>query len=492
MTTTDPVLSALWVDPRYLLVVSYRPPAPVKSSGLNLESMQADIDKLITTVAYKFTDQSCVFLHTEDLESEGRCALVNVLNKGWLTRAKNRETFFKILKTAISNRLRSLLQQQRFTQKRTGIKPPDRNERRVNFDSYKPNEISLDDPEAHLQVDDSQALERPHSEDAGEHLDAEALKAAISARCSWFERAVLQQLSEPDLATLCEAELDSLRGKQPDRVKVVITNVHRALAAGDCYPEMMELFEKAVLQIQSITMSIMEPTTEDANFRKAVDRLAEIFNLQVPPNVKPMVLRRMFTICARDNWTKVTAEVEKLLCIVGAAVPKFNKDSMQCLGVLYQKGHRICESCGVKVSCAAQAANLGLTEVTIPLKLLGAKLNRVPILLPKAERNEPPPTANIRDMEIVSYLCNQNRFRQVTHQGETYYQPVDFTDKQKLLFCVGARSIPFRLRFCNPAPSLRKQLVCVNKSYYVPDKATAAEVIAWIDEHTKVAYARES
>jgi len=486
--TNDPLLSALWVDPKQLLVVTYRPPVPLSAKGLSLEAMEADIKKLITTVAFKFTDPSCVLLHTEDLESEGRCALVNVLNKGWLTRAKTREEFFKVLKTSIANRLRSLLQQQRFTQKRTGIKPPPRHERQPNFESYKPSEISLDDPDAHLQVADAQALERPRCDDIAEHLDTEELTAKINERCSWFEQAVFKQLSEPDLATLCEAQLDAMRGKQADRVKVIITNAHRALSAGD-YAGMLDLFEKAVLKIQKITLSIMEPTNEDKSFRDAVERLAEIFHLQVPPNVRPMVLRRMFTICARDNWQRVNTEVEDLLTVVGAAVPKFNRDAMQCLGVLYQKGHRICESCGVKVSCATQSANLGLTEVTIPPKLLGAKLNRVPIILPNTNRVGPPPTANIRDMEILSYLCNKSYFRQVTHQGETYYQPVDFTDKQKLLFCVGSRSIPFRLRFCNPSTALRKKLICVNKSYYVPDTATAADVISWINEHAKMAYA---
>ena len=78
---TDPVLAALLVNPYHLIVIKYRlpAPAPVAPEPLALAPMQADIDKLITTLAFKYTDPSCMFLHTDDLESEGRCALVNVL-----------------------------------------------------------------------------------------------------------------------------------------------------------------------------------------------------------------------------------------------------------------------------------------------------------------------------------------------------------------------------------------------------------------------------
>jgi uncharacterized protein (UPF0212 family) len=477
-STADPIVSALYINVRELLLVQW--PAPRQEPKcLSLEAMQPDIDRLITSLAFYYTDQSCMFLHTDDLESEGQIALVNVIAKGWLLRARSREEFFRILKTAVANRLRSLVQQHRFTQKRTGIKPPPKHERRINFESHKPNEISLDDPNAHLQVSDHELGQ--HEDD----YDSKQLAHDISERCDWFTRAVFKQLTEPDLDTLNLARLDACRGKPADRVKITITNVHRALAAGPLITP--ELFEKAVLCIQSITRKLLAMTPEDERYDLAVARLAQIFGLQVPKSTKPMVVRRMFTVCARDNWQRVDPEVEELLATVGAVAPRFNKESMSCLGVLYQKGHKVCESCGVKVSCATQAANLGLTEITLPPKLLGAKLNRVPTILPTTRRNEPPSTSNLRDMAIVDYLFGH--FNRVTHQGETYFQPSDFKDKQKMLFCIGERCIPFRLRFCGPSPEMKKRLVSVNKGYYASDTLSANEVIALINEHAKMAYA---
>lgn len=472
---SDPLFSAMRVDPHYLVLIKL--PAP---KLLKLEELQDDIDKVIKSQAFHFTDQSCVFLHTDELEDEGRVALANVLRKGWLERARDRAEFFRIFKSAVANQFRSILQKHRYTQKRTGIKPPPRHERKICFESRKPNEISLNDPNGHLQVSDFKVT----SEDVAEEIDVKQLAHKIKERCCWFERAVFEQLVEPDLDALLLAQVDGMRGKRSDRIEIQITNLHRAAAS---WPYVMpEIFEKAVLEIQRITKLVMEPNLEDERYQAAVARLAELFNLQITKSAKPMLLRRMLTICARDNWTLVTPEVEELLSTVGAAVPKFNKDSMQCLGVLYQKGHKICESCGVSVSCAVQSNNVGLTEVIIPPKLLASKLTRIPIILPNLRRNALPPTSNLRDMEVVQFLWDN--FKSVTHQGETYFQPKDFTDKQKLMFCIGTRSIPFRLRFVNPSMSLRKKLALVNKCYYAPSSMSAADLIALIDEHAKMAY----
>jgi len=436
--------------------------------------MQSDIDRLIASLAYHFTDTSCVFLHTDELESEGRCTLVNVINKGWLSRSKSRAEFFRVLKTSVANRFRSILQQHRFTQKRTGLKPPPRHERQINFASHKPNETSLDDPNAHLQVSDLEFV------NDGEDIDSKELLACIMVHCNYIERAVLGQLIEPDYAALKEAEFDARRGKPHNRIRIRITNHHRVLAGDGLINR--EQFEKAVLRIQALTRKIREMNSDTEKYLAAIERLAEIFHLQVPPGQKPMLLRRMFTICARDNWTLVNAEVEDLLATVGAIPPKFNKSTMDCFGILYQQGHRICESCGVKVSCATQAANAGLTEITLPPKLLGSLLTRIPILLPNPDtnQNEVPPTSNLRDMEIVDYLFAN--FKRVTSSGETYFQALN--DNKKMLMCLGERSIPFRLRFVNPTTEIKKQLIFVNKGYYVPEDLSADQAIQLINAHT--------
>jgi hypothetical protein len=200
-----------------------------------------------------------------------------------------------------------------------------------------------------------------------------------------------------------------------------------------------------------------------------------------------MVVRRLFTIAARDNWQKVTPEIESALGEIGAVAPKFDKDSMRCHGVLYQRGHKICEACGLKVSCSVQAANAGLGgDITIHPKLLGTKLRRTPYIVP-GPSNEPPLTTTERDEAIVNYLFRN--FKRVTHQGELYFQPKDFTDKSKLIFSVGASTIPLRLRFCKPNPFLKRRLNYVNKGYYVPDAMGSDDVIEIINEHARFAYA---
>ena len=449
----------------------------IVESELRLEDMQSDIDRLAASVARNYTDESCVFLHTDELEAECKAHLVNVLEKDWLRRAKTRVDFFRVLKTAMNNRMRSLVQQYRFTQKRTGIKPPPKHERRIDFNSHKPNEISLDDPDAHLQVgEDERGI---HEDD----MDTQELIKEISARLRGVPRTVFQELTNPCEATFSIAWMDAYRGLQNfDRMKVRITHAHMA----EGLDMELEAFEKAVLTIQQVTMRLREMNPEDTRYDAMMAQLSEVFNVQVPKNLSAMHVRRMFTIAARDNWQKVTPEVEEMLGELGAVAPKFDKDSMRCHGVLFQRGHKICEACGVKVSCAAQAANLGLGEITIHPKLLGAKLRRTPYILP-SPTSAPPLTTTERDQTIVDYLFRN--FKRVTHQGELYFQPKDFGDKAKLIFCVGQSTIPLRLRFCKPNPFLKRKLVYVNKGYYVTETMPAEEVIELINEHARFAYA---
>ncbi len=467
-------------------------PEPEPEPGLRFEDMEEDINRLAASIAANYTDKSCVFLHTEDLVSEAKVAFVNVLEKDWTNRAKSRGEFFKVLKTAMCNKMRSLVQQHRFTQKRTGVKPPPKHERFVNFESCKPNEISMDDPDSHLQIgEEDQGL---HEDD----YDTKELIREIKDRLCPFEQMIFQQLVEPSLLSLELAKLDSIRKKKPGAFcKVDITDEHKWKGLGLVHADDKEIpyinqetWEKAVLRIQQVTQQLREMNPDNTRYEMALDSLANLFHLQVPKSTPPMVVRRMFTIAARDNWQKVNPEVEQLLSTVGATAPKFDRDSMRCYGVLYLKGHRLCESCGVKVGCSTQAANIGLGEITIHPKLLGAKLRRTPYVVPTAAQEKPLLTSSMRDNDIVGYLSNHNKFKRITHQGDLFYQPKDFPDKQKMLFCIGQGAIPqLRLRFCNPSPALRKKLIYQNKGYYVSEMLSAQEVIALIDEHTKSAYA---
>lgn len=478
----DPFLVALaHIDVRDVIPFVNVPPQP--PTLLSLEDMQSDIDRLATSVAMRYTDDSCMMLKTDDLEAECRVALVNALGKGALERCKTREGFFRYIKTAFCNRMRSLVQQYRFTQKRTGIKPPPKHERTINFASSKPNEISLDDPDAHLQIGED---ERGVHED---DMDTKELMREIVDHLPIGldehgapTRAVFAELISPSLNTLCIATMDAYRGmRNLDRMKIRVTHAHMAEALNTPLP----VFEKAVLLIQQVTMRLRNMNPEDQRYDEVVAMLSSTFNVQVPKSLSPMIVRRMFTIAARDNWQRVTPEVEEAMGELGAVVPKFDKDSMRCHGVLYQRGHKICEACGVKVSCAAQAANMALGEITIHPKLLGAKLRRTPYILPNPSETAPLTTTE-REQTIVDYLFRN--FKHVTHQGETYFQPKDFPDKTKLIFSLGETTIPMNLRFCKPNPLLKRRLVYVNKGYYAPGNMPAEEVIDLINQHASFAY----
>ena len=496
MTKLEPLHQMLYdaMDARVLTVRVLEPPslafpAIVLPSPLRLEDVLEDAKRLGSAVASRYMDPSCVNLHQDELEGEARLALSNVLHKGWLDRAKTRVEFFKILKTAIANRMRSAVQQNRFTQKRTGIKPPPKGERNVySTERTKPNEISLDDPDAHLQVsEEDQGL---HEDD----YDTKTLMDDIRRHCDWATLPVFEQMIEPCLAALVLAQLEARRGQTDKHIEIKISHDHILQAnqeANSITGELESVITRegwniAVLRIQRITQKLRAMNPEDLRYEAAFQALCTLFNVQVPACTKPMVVRRLFTIAARDNWQKITPDVEALLSDVGAVGPKFTKDEMNCYGVLYQRGHKICESCGVKIGCAAQAANVGLGDITIHPKLLGAKLRRVPYIVPNPARTEEPVTSSMRDSEILGYLWKN--FKKVTHQGELYFQPKDFPDKQKLLFCVGERTIPLRLRFCNPDQELRSRLVYVNKCFYASDATPAELVIEYINEHAKMAY----
>src|SRR5215831_2100261 len=275
--TRDPFLAGgyainpmAYVPKRINTLVVPKPVAPALEPPripLCLEDMEGDINRLIKRIAIHNTDESCMFLKTDELEAECRYILANVLRHNWLERAKDRVAFFKVLKSAFLNRVRSLIQQHRYTQKRTGIKPPPKHERRINFASTKPNEISLDDPEAHLQVAEK---ERGIHED---DMDTRELIREIQEQLPPLERMVFNELRSPCRETLVFAWEDAHRGTtNPDRMKIDIRQ-YEHMADGLNIP--LDLFKKAVLRVQETTLRCQKMNPEDQRYETVVARLAQ-------------------------------------------------------------------------------------------------------------------------------------------------------------------------------------------------------------------------
>ena len=451
-----------------------------------------DINRLIMSIVRTYANPANPLLHFEDLVSECKEKLAKLLFDGLEKRAPTREKFFAFIKVAFKHHIYSHIQKHVFAFKRTGVKAPPRNqqvqslracEEPVPIESEHAVRLYLDDPDANVQVgepfDTNVMYER-------ELVDE--LKAVL-----WpVERLVLDQLLSPNAEAMVHSQIDAYRGKNLSRVNFRVNYRHMAEGLGIT----IDLFQQAMVAIKQKYKMIMiqedkQESPEQQQIKLAELTLCRVFCVQVPPTIDSVTKRRLFTLVARDQADKITTEIANLLVLIGAQVPHKLGDQLSCHGVLWQRNHRICMSCGAQDSCKVKAVNLGLGDMVLSPRLLGAKLSRIPVILP----NQPPESdvepergvlpQNNRDEDVLSYL--NDSFKPVMHMGEIYYKFNErLGDRDRLLFCVGEPGSAMRLRFCNPHESVRESLRLGNrKGWYVPDNLTAQEVIEVIDQHTK-------
>lgn len=449
-----------------------------------LEEMADDLERLIAKVARQYTDPSCPELNYDELVAEGRYKLAYVLQNGGLTKGYTRTKFFAFFKTALNNHVYSLVHKFRFTEKRTGVKPPPKNEMFTaeSVDRVKTVEVRLDDEETNLQVADKPCESARNRETDEIMEDYEMILTPV-------EVLVFRQLAMPNKMALCKAQVDASIGRKPgDGLHIKIKHEHLAYGLGMSEEE----FENHVLSLrQKITKHrSMTQAEEHAQIRRnaALTQLEEIFNLQIPKGYDDIVIRRLLTIAARDQYDKIkeNPSIKDLLIEAGAKVPEMQGDVLNCRGVAFQKNNRICNSCGYRVPCATEAANVGLGKITISPRLLGAKLTRVPAILPNDPDTEEAPAPGDEEMEIVAYL--DENFRKSNRKGKPYYSHKD-DSSFKQLFNVDTNGVDFRIRVASPSESLKKKLRYEHKSYYIPPGLSVSEVIALIDTHAKETYA---
>jgi hypothetical protein len=241
--------------------------------------------------------------------------------------------------------------------------------------------------------------------------------------------------------------------------------------------------------------------------------LAEIFCVQVPPNLPQQVRQRLFTLAARDNADKVIGhpEVIALLESIGAIVPQksssTSSDSLQCFGVLWAKDHAVCRRCEVNSTCHALAASYGLDTIKISPRLLGAKITRMPKMFPTVEpadtrpemANDMPhylvyPTSD-RDLELLEWL--NAMLRPVMWHGEIHY---NIKGTAHYPISVGKPNGLMEVRFCSPSPDMQRILCRVKKSaapcrpvWTLPEDATFDKAVSMINAHiTKLLEHHES
>ena len=116
--------------------------------------------------------------------AECKAKLAKLIHDGKLTRCLTRANIFALLKTAFKNHVRSLIQKHVFCFKRSGIKAPRKGALNPHL---KPIRLSLDDPDAGIQVGYWDNQDRP--EDFLADFEETLLEA---------ERLVLHQIVEPN------------------------------------------------------------------------------------------------------------------------------------------------------------------------------------------------------------------------------------------------------------------------------------------------------
>ncbi len=297
-------------------------------------------------------------------------------------------------------------------------------------------------------------------------------------------------MAEPNMDALLHAQLEACIGLSDHPTKVKIKDTHLAAGIGMPMPEFKRYQETIRLKLKKH----MSNTEDDTAFVTALATLKQLFGLQIPASVDPQIRSRLLSIAARQQYQKVEGNpaIKKALVTVGALVPEATGDKLRCFGIMFQKNHRICNSCGLKLACEAKAGNFGLGELTLSPKLLGARSARVPVITPNSPESDN--AGNTRDEEIVCFL-NEN-FKRVIHQGDVYYRHEDCTGPgMQFIFGTGKQGSSFRLRFVNPSETLHSSLQLETldlgagrPAWYVSDATTAAEAISLIRAHAEATF----
>lgn len=474
---------------RYFLIFKdpkLRPPV--------LDEMMPDLQRVIATVAQRYCDTTTPHLQFDELMGEGNLKLAELVTKSKVEELPTRLEFFKYFKSAVNNHARSRVQKYRFTEKRTGQKPPPREHRFVpsakpedddeapEQEYHKNVDLSLDDPDLGLQVPDQH--HECHAEDNDIDWGFGPTSAEYAHYLTPVEKMVFHEMIMPSAHARCHAEMDAMRRATPGKVSIKIKFNHMAEAVGLA----TELFEEAVLsirkKIKAYRMLTEEQHDKEARENAIIAQLKEVFGLQIPPDIDGMVIRRMLTMAARDQYEKLNPQINEMLTEIGAKVPRsLGNDKLACYGILYQKNCRQCNTCDLRHSCAVEAANLGLTKMTFSPKLLGTRQIRVPAFLPRAAGEITTQISSADEAEIISHL--DETFQRAERNSQTfYYHHVGNDRKRRYLFCI-ERKAPLKLRFCNPSEVLKKRLVGKQKTWCARDEASLSEIIALIEQHGK-------
>jgi len=559
-------------------------------------SVMADALRLCRAGAARYTDWSCVELHEEELEAEGRKKLLQLFqgreaDTGKKTKARpplletiaTRGELFKMLATCLNNHFRGLVHKHRFTAKRTGQKAPPKGSAELETwrRDHQKSSVSLDaNPEVRSQIEfHSHALNEGST--PGQMTPEE--EDDLSEMCTPFEWSCYTECVTPSDTAWCLAYVDGHRGKKAgDPLSVTLRDEHRAAALGIELSEytaaMKSVFSKLLAlrsgykdnapavstasvksresltslermvyqQVQAPNAAALalakaahapKPQTEhlaaglgleSGLFNRlvlsvktklmdtppvAISALETIFQVQVPRDVSSVIVRRLFTLAVREACAErehiITPEVVELLKQIGVEVPaKGQHGVLGCFGALFSRSHPVCNQCQARTACQARAANVGLDQVTLRPDALAAPARTMvrvptvivaepaPVVAPVVAAPAPVvPQSSERAEAMRAHLDFHYRREQngpalavYSHKGSPSRQIAE----------VGTRTgewtkelnPAFLVRICNPSPAIRKKLVQVSRSFYLPEAMPVAEARKLIDEHAHWLYSQ--
>lgn len=450
------------------------------------DEMQPDMGNIINKVVANYVDQSCMELHFEDLVAECWAKTTQMNNDGLVKRCRTRSEYFKIYKTAIVNHVCSLVQRHRFTEKRTGVKPPPKDKRHDYHNSghsSRPMEVRIDDPDANVQISEI---------DSGDDSNAyRELLEEISVRLNASEKLVLGQLISPNDSALLESRLDGERGRTfDDPVRIRIRYEHLAKGIG-MKPEWFKELHESIKQKCLFMKTNRE---DDPRFTAAMSTLLQFFNIQIPRSTDDTTRKRALLIAAQHQYDELKDNpgIKEAMEVCGIPVPEVRNDRFRCHGIMFLKHHRACENCAAKESCELKAANFGLGEITISTKLLDSRHARTPLVAP-TRRTIASVLSDERAEEILAFL--EENFRRVTDDSVTYYRHKDRTGEanEPMIFSIDHMA-PLRLKFVGPSDELKPSLRPESgqkggrPSWYLPDELSIEEAINLIRAHAQTTF----
>ena len=455
------------------------------------EEMEADMGHIIHKVVAPYVSQSCVEMHFEELVAECWCKTTRMNDEGLIRRCRTRSEYFAQYKTAISNHICSLVQKHIFTEKRTGVKPPPKEDRH-NYNEHavsRPLEVRIDDPDANVQISEIES-----GDDSAQFRE---LLEEVGTRLNYIERGVLDQLLSPNETALFYARQEAEIGREiGEPLRVRIRQEHLAKGIGISIEQFREIHD--AIKRKCLFMKNQQEL-EDPRYTAAMATLLQFFGIQIPRSVDEITCKRAIMIAARHQYDRLKDNVgiKNALDICDIPVPEIRNDRFNCFGIMFQKHHRTCENCGVKEGCEQKAANFGLGEITISHKLLGARHARLPVVRP-SRMSMDAALGSEREDEIMAFL--DENFRRTSQQGTTYFRHKYRTatpgvGNEQMIFTLESAS-PLRLRFINPAEELKPSLKPEStqkggrRSWLLPDDLDSEESINLIRAHAQMTFTK--